>query len=65
VTGRAPRSGCVVGEESTRRARGGVEGVVPCGQQDVVASDEEGAGEVDGVVAAQSVLGGEVAGVAG
>jgi hypothetical protein len=62
---RAPGSGGVVGEELARRACGGVEQGVPRREQDFVALDVEGACEVDGVVAAQGVLGGEVAGVAG
>jgi hypothetical protein len=55
----------VVGDELAGRACGGVEGVVPGREEDVVAFEVQGAGEVDGVVAAQGVLGGEVAGLAG
>lgn len=47
------------------RACGGVEGVVPGCEDDVVAFELEGACEVDGVVAAQRGLGGEVAGLTG
>jgi hypothetical protein len=39
--------------------------VVPRGKKTVVALELQGARELDGVVAAQRVLGGEVAGVAG
>ena len=60
-----PGLGSVVGEEPAGRACGRVERVVPRGEQDVVAQEVQGACEVDGVVAAQRVLGGEVAGVAG
>src|SRR5687768_15487932 len=60
-----PRSRRVVGDEPAGRARGGVEGVVPRGEKDVVALELEGACEMDGVVAAQGVLGGEVAGLKG
>jgi hypothetical protein len=59
------RSVGVVGEQLARCARGRVEGVVPGGEENVVAMQLQGAREVDGVVAAQGVLGGEVAGVAG
>jgi hypothetical protein len=62
---RAPGSAGVVGDEPGGRACGGVEGVVPRREENVVALDLEGACEVGGVVAAQGVLGGEVAGVAG
>jgi hypothetical protein len=55
----------VVGDEPTRRTRGGVQGVVPCREENVVAFEREGACEVDGVVAAQGVLRGELAGVSG
>jgi hypothetical protein len=53
------------GEESAGRACGVVEGVVPRGDENVVAVQMQGACEMDGVVAAQCVLGGEVTGVAG
>jgi hypothetical protein len=62
---RAPGSRRVVGEQPARRARGRVERCVPRGEENVVAVQLQGASEVDGVVAAQGVLGGEVAGVAG
>ena len=61
----APGSGSVVGEKPARRARGRVERVVPRGEEDVVAYEVQGACEVDGVVAAQGMPGGEVAGLAG
>jgi hypothetical protein len=52
VTRRAPGSGRVVGKELARRARGRVERGVPRGEENVVAVQPQGAGEVDGVVAA-------------
>jgi hypothetical protein len=55
----------VVCDELDGRARGGVEGGVPRREQSVAAFEVWGAREVDGVVAAQGVLGGEIAGVAG
>jgi hypothetical protein len=64
---RATRScstGLVRGEPAGR-ACGGVESVVPCSEENVVAFEVQGAGEVDGVVAAEGVLGGEVPGLAG
>ena len=65
VTSRAPGSVGVVDEQLARRARGRVERVVPRGEENVVAVQLQGACEVDGVIAAQGVRGGEVAGVAG
>ena len=68
VGGRArsvARSPRVVGDKPAGRASGGVERVVPRGKKNVVASELQGACEVDGVVAAQRVLGGEVAGLKG
>jgi len=65
---RAGQRGCsagVVGDELAGRACGGVEGVVPRREDNVVAFEVQGAREVDGVVAAQGVFGGEVAGSAG
>src|SRR5206468_9888501 len=59
------RSGRVVGDDLAGRACGGVEGVVPCCHQDVVALELQGACKVDGVVSVQGVLGGEVTRVAG
>jgi hypothetical protein len=55
----------VVGDELAGCAGGGVEGVVPGREENVVAFEVQGGCEVDGVVAAQGVLGGEVAGLAG
>ena len=46
--------------ESAGRVCGGAERVVPRGEEDVIALQLHGAGEVDSVVAAQGVLGGEV-----
>jgi hypothetical protein len=65
VLRRAPGSAGVVGHELAGCARGRVEGLVPRCQQDVVACDVQRACEVDGVVAAQGVLCGEFAGLAG
>jgi hypothetical protein len=65
VLRRAPGSAGVVGHELAGCARGRVEGLVPRCQQDVVARDVQRACEVDGVVAAQGVLCGEFAGLAG
>ena len=62
---RAPGSAGVVGDELAGCARGGVEGVVPRCQQHVVAFEVQRACEVDGVVAAQGMLCGEFAGLAG
>jgi hypothetical protein len=59
------RSRHVVGDEPAGRASGGVERVFPRGKKNVVALELQGACEVDGVVAAQRVLGGEVAGLKG
>jgi hypothetical protein len=61
----APASGGVVGEELARCPCGGVEGVVPRREENVVAVQLQGARKVDGVVPAEGVLGGEVAGMAG
>jgi hypothetical protein len=61
----SPDSGNVVGEELARRACGRVERVVPRGEEHVVAEQLQGACQVDSVVAAQGMLRGEVAGVAG
>ena len=61
---RAPRSAGVIDDEPAGRARGSVEGVVPRREENV-AFERQGTCEVDGVVAAQGALSGEVAGVAG
>ena len=65
--GRAWRRGSagVVGDQPAGRACGGVEGVVPRREENVVAFEVQGACEVDGVVAAQRVLDSEVPGRAG
>src|SRR5213075_3088831 len=55
----------VVGDELAGRARGGVEGGVPRREENVAAFKVQGTREMDGVVAAQGVLGGEITGVAG
>ena len=55
----------VVGDEPARRTRGGVECLVPRREENVVPFERKGACEVDGVMAAQDVLRGEIAGVAG
>jgi hypothetical protein len=65
MTSRASGSVGVVGEQPARRACGRVERVVPRPEENGVAAQLQSAGKVDGVVAAQGVLGGEVAGVAG
>jgi hypothetical protein len=55
----------VVGDEPAGLTRGGVEGVVPCREENVVAFERQGACELDGVIAAQGVLRSEIAGLAG
>jgi len=63
--GQGGASADVVGDELAGRARGGVEGGVPRREENVAAFKVQGAREVNGVVAAQGVLGGEITGVAG
>ena len=65
VSRRPLGSAGVVGDELTGRACGGVESVVPRREENVAAFEVQGAGEVDSVVAAQGVLAGEIAGLAG
>jgi hypothetical protein len=65
VSRSAPGSAGVVGDELTGRACGGVESVVPRREENVAAFEVQGACEVDSVVAAQGVSGGEAAGLAG
>jgi hypothetical protein len=65
VSRRPLGSAGVVGDELAGGACGEVERVVPRREEDVVAFEVQGACKVDGVVAAEGVLGGEVTGLAG